>query len=419
MYSCLLLHSITPDHPVAATRCDTRFLSVGNFAHGTVSLLFDLPEKLTEAVLYVPALSMQHTIGRTRVRVTACSIKEGPRKTTLQLCGTRGLNDLRVRPTHSELKKLYSKAVLQWTGVQSDDDFIVHIGCVAKHSCLVVELEFLLLTEPQTDKGGVYCTYGCMLPASSHSIEITQYQRGEIKSVASSFESKGAAARAKLSWKNSTEEKNSWIVCGSASDWVPTVPFGLTLELQPASSKSLLTAELFSLLLPCPVKVKHTDDRVLDTIDGLLLMNCLLKISSTSFEHSIPELWPSDFVFLVDCSGSMSGMKIQNASETLILCLKSLPARSCFNIIAFGSKYYHLFPSSQELSEKTLEKGVQFCNQLKACLGGTELLNPIRWLLKRSPSNGLPRQVFLITDGGAPNQHAVLQIVSRHRFSTR
>lgn len=424
MFSCLLLHSGSPADPVPATRCQSQFRAVGNIAHGAVSLQFDPPRELTESVLYVPNLCLRRAIGRTRLRVTACTVTNGSSKTTLRLCGARGMDDPRLQKlkiTNSVVKKRYCKAVSHWAGVQSIDDFVVHIGPVHRQTRLVVELEFLLLIEPQTDKGGVYCTYGCMLPASSHTLDVTLYQSSKVESFTSSFEPEGATKP--ILSEGSAEDGTALHFYGSISDYSLEEPFGITLLLQ-STSYCTPTAEVVSLLLPepYPVKMAPTNEdggHVLDTIDGLMLMNCAMSKPTACFERRSPELYPCDFVFLVDCSGSMSGLKIQMASETLILSLKSLPAGCCFNIIAFGSKYYHLFPSSEELSEKTLEKGVQFCNQLKACLGGTELLNPIRWLLRRPPANELSRQVFLITDGGAPNYHAVLQTVRRHRESTQ
>lgn len=48
---------------------------------------------------------------------------------------------------------------------------------------------------------------------------------------------------------------------------------------------------------------------------------------------------PSEFVFLMDCSGSISGKNIQAAADMLIMCIKSLPEGSFFNVITFGSTF--------------------------------------------------------------------------------
>ena len=51
-------------------------------------------------------------------------------------------------------------------------------------------------------------------------------------------------------------------------------------------------------------------------------------------------------VFLVDCSGSMSGSKMEGTKSALQLCLRSLPVGSRFQIVSFGSTFRALFPGS-------------------------------------------------------------------------
>lgn len=41
----------------------------------------------------------------------------------------------------------------------------------------------------------------------------------------------------------------------------------------------------------------------------------------------------------------MRGSNIQNAAETLLLLLKSLPTGCYFNVCSFGSNYDFLFPT--------------------------------------------------------------------------
>ena len=52
-------------------------------------------------------------------------------------------------------------------------------------------------------------------------------------------------------------------------------------------------------------------------------------------------------IFLVDCSGSMSGSSINLAKEALLVFIHSLPVSSYFNVILFGSSYKSLFPESR------------------------------------------------------------------------
>lgn len=108
-------------------------------------------------------------------------------------------------------------------------------------------------------------------------------------------------------------------------------------------------------------------------------------------------LSPSEFVFLVDCSASMNPF-IDSVVSTLIICIRSLPEDCFFNMIAFGSSFRQLFHESKECSKSHVKYAVDFANQLKANLGGTDLLPPLKWIIKKARKSDMPCQVFVITD---------------------
>lgn len=54
----------------------------------------------------------------------------------------------------------------------------------------------------------------------------------------------------------------------------------------------------------------------------------------------------SEFIFVLDRSGSMSGRRIEKAKEALIFFIKSLPGGSYFNIYSFGSHFEKIFMES-------------------------------------------------------------------------
>ena len=127
-----------------------------------------------------------------------------------------------------------------------------------------------------------------------------------------------------------------------------------------------------------------------------------------------------EFIFVVDRSGSMRGSYIKSASETLILFLKSIPEGCYFNIVSFGSRYESFFPSSQPYNQETMEKATRFAEKMQADFGGTELLAPLQSIFKQKPqSSGLPRQVFILTDGSVSNTDRVISEVRKNSHSTR
>ena len=46
-----------------------------------------------------------------------------------------------------------------------------------------------------------------------------------------------------------------------------------------------------------------------------------------------------EFIFVIDRSGSMGGVRIEKAKEALSLFIKSLPEGCYFNVYSFGSNF--------------------------------------------------------------------------------
>ena len=130
-------------------------------------------------------------------------------------------------------------------------------------------------------------------------------------------------------------------------------------------------------------------------------------------EQAAPEV-----VFLVDRSGSMGGTSIAEVRNALQLCLRSLPARSRFNIVGFGSTFERLFPESEAYDEQTLEKASAHVAALDADLGGTEILQALEFALTARRLD-MPGQVVVLTDGEVTNTDAVLALARQHASATR
>ncbi|XP_036602873.1 von Willebrand factor A domain-containing protein 5B1 [Trichosurus vulpecula] len=126
-----------------------------------------------------------------------------------------------------------------------------------------------------------------------------------------------------------------------------------------------------------------------------------------------------EFIFLIDRSGSMSGSSINQIKDALILILKSLMPTCLFNIIGFGSTFKTLFPSSQAYSEESLTTACDNIHCLRADMGGTNILSPLRWITRQPLHVGHPRLLFLLTDGSVNNTGKVLELVRSHAFTTR
>lgn len=126
----------------------------------------------------------------------------------------------------------------------------------------------------------------------------------------------------------------------------------------------------------------------------------------------------ADFVFVVDCSGSMNGSPILHVSQTLQFFIKSLPVGCSFDIIRFGSTYRPLFHGLTEYNEESAATALELAENLKADLGGTNLFKPLNSLMDQATS-GRFLQVFVLTDGEVMNRKAVIDLVDANRNKMR
>lgn len=112
-------------------------------------------------------------------------------------------------------------------------------------------------------------------------------------------------------------------------------------------------------------------------------------------------------------SGSMSGSKMNQTKETLQFFLRSLPEGSFFNIISFGSSHSKLFAKSAKYDAASFKTASEHVNKIQADMGGTELLPVLNTIFSEALIQGIPRQVFLLTDGQVSNTDECIRTTQR------
>jgi len=128
----------------------------------------------------------------------------------------------------------------------------------------------------------------------------------------------------------------------------------------------------------------------------------------------------SEFIFVVDRSASMQGLKMDQTRKALEQILATLPEGSLFNIIGFGSNYNSLFDESQLQSNKTaMLKANDYVRTMEADYGATEILDPLKFVLKSRKVNGFDRQVIVMTDGQVSNTADTIKFVRKFRSKAR
>ncbi|CAM4783886.1 unnamed protein product [Rotaria magnacalcarata] len=170
------------------------------------------------------------------------------------------------------------------------------------------------------------------------------------------------------------------------------------------------------ILLDIELKSKHESSII--AVESGAVMAAFIPTDNNFCQPAISN---NEFIFIVDCSGSMGGEnKISYVREAMVVFLRSLPIDCHFNIIRFGSNYESLFEESTVIyNEENVKKAEQLIEKMEANMGGTELLQPLKWLAQNAPGQGRGRQIFLLTDGEISNVSEVLDLCRSMASNTR
>jgi Ca-activated chloride channel homolog len=107
---------------------------------------------------------------------------------------------------------------------------------------------------------------------------------------------------------------------------------------------------------------------------------------------------PKDVVFVLDTSGSMAGLKMEQAKRALLFCVESLNERDRFELIRFATDTEPLFQKLTSVSPDTRARARDFIQGLGA-RGGTAIYDALRSALGMRPQGDRPFMVIFLTDG--------------------
>ncbi len=127
-----------------------------------------------------------------------------------------------------------------------------------------------------------------------------------------------------------------------------------------------------------------------------------------------------ELIFVVDTSGSMGGVSIEQARASLSLALRQLRPGDRFNLIEFNNRHRALFRTAMPATRHHVAQAQEFVRQLQAS-GGTEMMSALRAALSGGapapvpaaesmgghPNTPLLRQIVFITDGAVGNEDAL------------
>ena len=125
------------------------------------------------------------------------------------------------------------------------------------------------------------------------------------------------------------------------------------------------------------------------------------------------EISPREMVFVLDCSGSMSGLPIE-ASKTLArTILQNLRPSDSFRIIRFSDKATEFSTQPLAANVENIQRGIEYLNSLRGS-GGTVMSSGIKQALTAPLAANSVRMVMFLTDGYIGNEFEVLGLIHQH-----
>ena len=133
------------------------------------------------------------------------------------------------------------------------------------------------------------------------------------------------------------------------------------------------------------------------------------------------EISPALFIFLIDQSGSMSGSRIEISKKALELFMQSLPAKSYYQLIGFGTDFVKYDETPKEYTKENIENSIKIIKNLKADLFCTNILSPLKDIFgnKIYDEINLTKNIFLLTDGEIEDKERTLDTIKSNNSKFR
>ena len=133
---------------------------------------------------------------------------------------------------------------------------------------------------------------------------------------------------------------------------------------------------------------------------------------------------PREIIFVVDTSGSMGGVSIEQARASVSRALQQLRPEDHFNIIEFNTRHRALYRAPMPATRHHVQRAQEFVRMLSAS-GGTEMLPALQAALDvvgeadGYREQAMLRQVIFVTDGAVGNEVALYEDIAARLGSSR
>jgi Ca-activated chloride channel family protein len=147
-----------------------------------------------------------------------------------------------------------------------------------------------------------------------------------------------------------------------------------------------------------------------------------MLLASPGLEAPETAIAAKDICFVLDTSGSMAGVKLDQAKGALRQCLAGLNARDRFNVMRFSTEAEELFDAPRPVSKENVATAGRFVDGMRAS-GGTAMEEALAKSLGRGAGETSPYYVIFLTDGlptvGETREDAIVDRVKKIRGDAR
>jgi len=127
---------------------------------------------------------------------------------------------------------------------------------------------------------------------------------------------------------------------------------------------------------------------------------------------------PKEMIFVIDCSGSMSGFPIEKAKKSMRLCIEQMNPNDTFNLVSFAGGTGYCFNSPVPNTAENRRRALEYLGALQGG-GGTEMMTAIRAALGNQNDRERLRIVCFMTDGFIGNDMEILDAIQKNAKTAR
>jgi len=135
-------------------------------------------------------------------------------------------------------------------------------------------------------------------------------------------------------------------------------------------------------------------------------------------DYTEEEITPKEMIFVLDCSGSMSGEPVEKGKEAMRRCVAGLNPNDTFQLIRFSIAASKFSPTPIPNTPENVKRGLKYIDEMSGS-GGTQMIEGIKAALGYERDPERLRIVCFMTDGYIGNETEILAAIEERLGEAR